>query len=397
MLISGCQGEDMHRAFSSSLRSLILSLLALLSAGKAEGQVDFTLQFEARSVSGFGFLNAIRPMSDGRVLVADPLGGVVVVVNLDDQTADTLGRSGGGPQEYRSPDSAFPLPGDSTLLVDMGNGRLIVMAPNGTFARTMPITRQNDHGQLTISIPRFVDQEGHLYFQPEEVSGGPLPDSANIVRIDLAGRKVDTLGAIKLSDSSPQSGKPGVSLGRTPLGARDDWAVSPDGTVAIVRAEGYRVEWTRPGSRTVVGPGNTYDRVRIGRREEEAWMEDFFSASISIGIRRRADGSRTVNLSRGTPGGGTLDLDQIRFPAHLPPFRAGRSLVSSEGDLWVERYGSAGSSVTIDVFSRLGQKEGELEIPEGRRLAGFGVGVVYLVHKDALGLQWLERYRVVKG
>ena len=396
MLSSVYHRDPMHRVHCSLLRSLVLPLLVLANAGEAEGQVDFTLQFEARSASGFGFLNAIRPMSDGRVLVADPLGEVVVVLDLDTQKADTLGRSGGGPQEYRSPDSAFPLPGDSTLLVDMGNGRLIVMAPDGTFARTFPIARQNDRGHLTISIPRFVDQDGNLYFQPEEISGGPLPDSAHIVRVDLSGRTADTLGTIKLQDPATQSGQPGVTLGRTPLGARDDWAVSLDGAVAIVRAEDYRVEWIRPGSRTVFGPGNSYDEIRIGRREREAWTEDFFSASISMGIRRGADGSRTVSLSRGTPGGGRLDLDRYRLPSHLPPFRAGRSLVSNEGDLWVERYGSVGSSVRIDVFNQLGQKEGELEIPEGRRLAGFGAGVVYLVHKDALGLQWLERYRVVR-
>jgi hypothetical protein len=70
--------------------------------------------------------------------------------------------------------------------------------------------------------------------------------------------------------------------------------------------------------------------------------------------------------------------------------------VSDEGDLWVERYGRVGSPITIDVFDGAGRKRGELEIPEGRRVAGFGAGVLYLVHEDAFGLHWLERYRIMQ-
>jgi hypothetical protein len=389
------QGDPMgqHQLLKSLFLSALLGFGFLSPSGKAFGQTAPELRLDARSPEGFGFLGAIRPMSDGKILVADPLGDVLVLVDLDAERADTLGRVGGGPQEYRQPDGVFPLPGDSTLIVDLGNGRLIVMAPDGTFTRTMPIAQQNASGHLTISIPRFVDREGHLYLQPEDIAGGPLPDSARIVRFDLATGQVDTVAMVGLAEPAQQSSRSRVTLGRAPLGPMDDWAVAADGAVAVVRADGYAVQWLRPTSPSVVGPDNVYRRLPVGRAEKEAWIESFFSASISMGIQRSADGSRRVSLSRGSSGGGTLDAGEYPWPDNLPPFRAGRSMVSEEGDLWVERYGRVGSPVTMDLFDRLGKKRGEVELPLDRRVGGFGSGVVYLIHTDVLGLQWLERYR----
>lgn len=79
---------------------------------------------EAAYAESFAALQTVRELEDGRVLVADPLGQVVVRVDLDAGTADTIGSVGEGPEEYIQPDAVWPLPGGRTLLVDLGNGRL---------------------------------------------------------------------------------------------------------------------------------------------------------------------------------------------------------------------------------------------------------------------------------
>ena len=67
-----------------------------------------TLELEATYPEGFSFLNGVRELPDGRVLAADPLAQILLRIDLDASTADTLGRLGPGPQEYEQPDQVFP-------------------------------------------------------------------------------------------------------------------------------------------------------------------------------------------------------------------------------------------------------------------------------------------------
>ena len=73
----------------------------------------------------------------------------------------------------------------------------------------------------------------------------------------------------------------------------------------------------------------------------------------------------------------------------------GQALVAPDGNLWVERFVSAGTPPKIDVFDARGIKTGDITLRAGRRVAGFGDGVVFLVYTDDVGLQWVERYRMV--
>ncbi len=375
------------------VRAFVL-LMALSMASHPDAVVgqQQSLKLDASFPEAFGFVGGIRPLPDGRVMVADPLGQLLVLADLDAGTSESFGRLGQGPQEFRQPDAVFAMPADSTLLVDLGNGRVTVIAPDGTFGRTMPLAQQSADGRLTIVIPRFIDGQGRFYYQPEDITAGPGADSALVVRFDPRESSADTVAAIRLADVARR--RPGASmmLGRRPLGARDDWAVAPDGSVAVVRADGYRVEWIGPDGRRVLGPTTPIRTGRIGPAEREAWFEHFLTGQISTGIRRSVDGRRDVTFSRGTRARVPDDIDAYDWPERLPPFRIGRTVVSPEGDLWVERHGLEGSLPIVDIFNRSAEHVGEIELPSGRRVEGFGPGVVYLVRTDEYGLQWLERY-----
>ena len=104
----------------------------------------------------------MRELPDGRVLVADPLGGELYAVDMDAGTRTVVGRRGQGPGEYQQPDAVWPLPGDSTLLVDLGNGRLATLGPDLAFGPTRPIA-QGDFQPGTppmIALPQGVDGRG---------------------------------------------------------------------------------------------------------------------------------------------------------------------------------------------------------------------------------------------
>jgi hypothetical protein len=92
-------------------------------------------------------------------------------------------------------------------------------------------------------------------------------------------------------------------------------------------------------------------------------------------------------------GGGTRgNAGDYQWPETMPPFRAGRSRVAPNGDLWVERYVAAGNPPQIDVFGSDGTLKHSITLPAGRSVVGFGQNAVYLSYRDDLDLQYLERY-----
>jgi hypothetical protein len=118
----------------------------------------------------------------------------------------------------------------------------------------------------------------------------------------------------------------------------DAFGVTAGGRIAVVRADGYRVDWfDREGARLATGPTTPFDLVPVAPEERRG------------------------------PFGATLPEPQVK-----PPFRADHVRMDPAGHLWVrreERYGA--TRQRYDVF---------------------GPGSAYLVLTDDDGLQWLERH-----
>lgn len=380
--------------------SLLLAFSAIgAQAGGAAQEVDVGLgEPDAMYGEAFALVQRVRELPDGRVMVADPLGQVLVVLDLETGAADTLGSVGQGPGEYRQPDAVFALPGDSTLLVDLRNARLSTLAPDGSFAGTMPMTRgePGPGGGLMIIRPAAVDSSGRIYFEP--FGGGPggaIPDSAPIVRWDRRSGVMDTIARVKRPEmkraESGGAGERSVSIMPVPLSPEDAWAVGPDGRVAVARASDYHIDWIAPDGRVVRGEPVAYDPVRIRRADRDEWLEGLEGRlRVSISVE---NGQRRVSLGRGSGGQGGPDPDRLDWPEFKPSFVATRVWVAPTGDVWVRRHVPAGRPGEIDIFGADGQRRGSLTLPPDRRIVGFGRGVVFLMRTDEMGLQWLERYR----
>jgi hypothetical protein len=341
----------------------------------------------------FGYLSNVRELADGRVVVADPLGQVLVVADLETGSADTIGRVGGGPEEYRQPDAVFALPGDSTLLVDLGNARLTVLDPAFGFGETYSATQGGGQAMVLV-LPRFVDAAGRPYFLRQAFGPRGPPDSATVMRFDRSSGESEPIARVKLPEIEESGGGGARMIRMRPLSPRDDWAVAPDGRVAVVSASDYSVRWIHPDGRVIAGPANDYRPVRVGESERERWSNQMMRGAISVGMRMSTAGERSVSLSRGGGGGPRSPFDSADWPDVAPPFRYGGSVVAPNGDLWVERYVSAGEPPHFDVFDATAHKRGELRLPSGRQVVGFGDGAIYLARIDENDLQWLERYRI---
>ena len=169
------------------------------------------------------------------------------------------------------------------MLVDLGNGRLTVLAPDLSFGETTPIAQgqpqagggmRGGMSGMNIVLPRGVDGQGRVYFQAMGGMrpGGQLPDSAAIMRWDRATGVFEQLGQVKLEErhveSSGSRGQQNMRLVQTPLSPQDGWGVGLNGRVAAARSDGYYLEWIEPDGRRVQGDDVSYRPVRIRRAEK---------------------------------------------------------------------------------------------------------------------------------
>jgi len=349
----------------------------------------------------FGAIQTVRELPDGRVLVADPLGKALYVVDLDAGRRTVVGREGQGPDEYLQPDAVWPLPGDSTLLVDLGNGRLVALGPDLTFGPTSPITVGEPQmgRQLVFAIPQGVDGQGRVYARAlgGGMGGGAYPDSAEILRIDREARTADPAGKFKIQAvtqrTSGAANNRNVAISPIPLSPEDAWGVAPDGSVFLARSSDYHVERIGPDGTVTRGPAIAFEPVKIGTGEKEEYLAEQgrSGGGISVGVEV-VNGQMSMSFARGGRDSGPREIDQYTWPEVKPPFYGGRIPVDSRNRAWVRRHVKSGEASTYDVFDGAGNRVGTVVLESGRRVVGFGEGSVYVVAFDDLDLNYLERY-----
>ena len=371
------------------------------AAGAQRTQGTTTLgEAEAVYEEAFSVVSTVRELADGGVLVADALGQVLVHLDMDAGTADTLGSVGEGPDEYRQPDAVWPLPGGRTLLVDLGNGRLTELSPELEFGDTRPyaVGELGPGRELVLAIPQAVDDQGRLYFRSFGRMGGEMaPDSAYILRLDLESEVVDSVGQVKLPGTTTRTtGGPNnqnTQVSPIPLSAADAWGVAPDGRVVVARSGDYHVDWIGAGGAVTSGPEVAYDAVSIGRAEQQEWAHERSETGGGMGIAVTVvNNAMTMTASRGGVSNDDDDLDGYDWPDAKPPFYGRPIPVDPGGRAWVRRHRDAGDAPVYDVFGAAATRDLVVELLPDRRVVGFGDGKVYVVRMDEYGLQYLERY-----
>ena len=395
-----------HARHLCSTAPVLLLAMVLLTLGSepAGGQTALGAP-DAVFPEDFGSIQTVRELADGRLLVADPLSRVLYAVDMDAGTRTVVGRQGQGPREYMQPDAVWPLPGDSTLLVDLGNGRLVAIGPDLAFGATMPIAtgdpRPGQGGTFSLALPQGVDADGRIYARGLGIGGGPggaLPDSGAVLRIDRGTRSTETAAMVKLQErisrTTGGANDRNVSIESVPLSPEDAWGVASDGTLVAARAGEARVEWIDPAGRAVRGPVIPGEGVRIGTAEKEEWLRDQSRSGGGVSVMMQIEnGAVSTNLSRGGGGDGrTREIDQYTWPDRTPVFRAGRIPVDGLGRAWVARHVPAGGAATYDIFDRSGTRVATYELAPGVRVVGFGASSVYAVSYDDFDLNYLQRY-----
>lgn len=373
-------------------RALVCSALVLAAPG-AGGQTPTVLTLGPRTAAlrePFSVVQAVRELKDGRVIVADAKDRLVWIGDFANGSVTQFSRQGSGPGEYGSASGLFAGPGDSTMLVDMGNRRLVVIDATGRPAgeRTFPTFATIGTRRLIVRAPEFADARGVLYAAalPALGPGAGLSatDSMFVVRLTATG--VDSIAPMVMPPSKPRTtnvdGRVMTSSGRNPLASIDGWAVAPDGRVALVRGADYHVDWFARGERV---SGRPVPITRLPVRDAD-------KADVTNPANQKQASFSANGVSA------TMNMPAPQFddwPEVLPAFRPRSPVVSPDGRLWVERFRAAGDSVPVfDVFDATGNAVARLTLPRRTRLIGFGAETLYLVRIDDDDLQHVERFRM---
>jgi hypothetical protein len=400
-----------------------------------------------------GAVAAIQALPGGKLLVNDPsrrqlllldstMKVVAVVADTTPATKAAYGTRGGG---------LLPFRGDSALFVDPNSLSMLVVDPAGKIARIMAAPRANDvifllggpqgnpgfdaKGRLVYRAQSFGPPRGGMGGQPMQPP--VIPDSVPLVRYDLLTRRLDT--AAFVHSPAPKfnvvQNERGMSMTSTinPLPEVDDWAILPDGTIAILRKD-YHVDYVDANGQKTSAPKIPFDWQRLTDSAKAAIIDSAkarMARARAAGpgggfvITREGPGGNDVVAGGGGPGGGPGGgapvivfrteraeggppprggaptetrpvgpppisfVEPSELPDYQPAFSTGSVRADREGKLWVRIFSPQQSNAApeYDVIDRTGKLVDRVALPAGTTIAGFGPGgTVYLGVRDASGV-----------
>jgi hypothetical protein len=389
----------------------------------------------------------VNDIANRRLLRFDPqLTAFAVVADTTPATASAYGGRIASLIAYK---------GDSSLFVDASSQSMLVIDGAGQVARVMALPRSRDAGVLGSAIGNAaLDAQGRIVyramptFQFRGGPGGPgggggpaaftppeIPDSAPILRVDLATRATDTIAYVKIPrrkvdiQRDEATGRMSINMITNPLPTVDEFAVTSDGSVALLRGRDYHIDWIRPNGSAESTPKVPHNWQRMSEEEKTTFLDSLKAARERLiasqppqAAPQSGSSTTTTTGPDGTSrqqttmiigggagpaaamGGGPMGMNgqNVTFvpaselPDYKPPFFNGNARADGDGNIWVLTIPTrayAGGPV-YDVINGKGELVDRVQVPVNRTIVGFGSGgVVYLAQRDG-NKTILERARV---
>jgi hypothetical protein len=403
---------------------------------------------QVTKVSAAGVLGSVsmaRPLANGAVIVNDVTRRQVVLfdANLVKQkiVADTSMATG---KSYGSAlGGLIAFRGDSSLFVDPSTLSMLVIDASGEVSRVMAVPRPADVNSLIggpFGTPAL-DPRGRIVcrnlVRPKALSMNYVvrersvlkqqtEDSALIYRMDLATRALDTVAWVKVpvvSATMSEGPKGGLRVVQTtnPLPVVDDWALLPDGRVAVVRGADFHVDWIDLEGRATSSPKIPHPWERLTDDAKEKLLDSLKAdyerrvEALKKASRDNAGSSATsvtgsVNsapfvivrgqlasdIGRAPPPPTQIVSEFVRakeLPDYRPAFRIGATRADLDGNLWVRTTTPSDAGGVYAVINDKGQLVDRVRLPFGRVISGFGPGVVYMGVLDEKGAR-LEKAKI---
>lgn len=327
---------------------------------------------------------SLLELADGRVLLYDAIERKLGVADFARGEFEQLAQQGAGPLEYRLVSATLRIAGDSVLLWDPGNARILALSPVGAPIGAWPTSgRDARTSALARDVPREIDAAGRFYAGLRRISTG---DTTTLVRITPSSGKQDTLARFATPQLRPvRSAQSVVKVIAPGFPPQDAWGVFPDGRVLFVHGSKYEPEIIRLDGTRTRAAAIPFDPIAIGSSEKDRHLRE---AAVELERMLRRE------LGRGP---GTMPRIEPEPPASWPdvkpPIRDANIRIDSRQRAWVmvhDRMDATGDR--YDLVGADGRRIDAVRLPSGVRLVGMGKGVVYAVREDEDGLQHLQRY-----
>ncbi|HVX42007.1 MAG TPA: hypothetical protein VHB25_20765 [Gemmatimonadaceae bacterium] len=440
---------------------LLLGFAGSADAQQALPPVRPLGSLEHVSSATFRAVSGVRELPDRRVLVNDIVDHRVLLFDSTLTTATAIADStpGTGSAYGNMPGGLIRYRGDSTLFVDPASMSMLVLDGSGKVARVLAVPRPTE-AMFLIGGPfgePGMDPEGRLVYRgSERLQGVPkgvdlktyvpqFPDSAPIVRMNLANRAEDTVAFFKLPPTKmaitrTENGFSASSI-VNPMPIVDTWALLPDGTIAVVRGRDFHVDWYRPDGTHASSAKIPFDWQRLtdslktfvldsAKQAMEKQREQRMAALDST---RKLTGGRGATESAVTAGRGMADggapqivmmvrtggggdggaappmrggpgakitlpplqmVQPYELPDYRPAFTVGATKSDASGNLWIRTTDANDGRPVYDVVNDKGTLIDRVQLPPFRTIVGFGRGVVYMAVVDVTGVVRLERARI---
>jgi len=364
---------------------------------------------DAEHAEPFSMITGVRELRDGRVLVSDNKDKVVLVIDFKGGSVK-LGREGAGPGEYALPNAIAALPADSSAIWDGGNRRYLMILPDARLGREFRLEPPEGlgpagYGAFAATTPRGVDARGNIYFQGSpfvSVGDGPAPaDSIPVIKFDRARQRPETVAYVRPpKGNATVTAAPGRGVSVTnglanPLVPLDAWAVLPDGKVAVLHGDPYRMDVYAARTAKTSGPSVPFEKLRVDGAMKQSIIAQRKRQLAGAAPRTRPGGGDAQNF----PSGMLKQLMNLEpWPEYAPPFMRDAVIarpLGATGQVWVLRVNrTEAEPARYDVFDGAGRVVARVELPPKSRIVAFGNGTAYAVRTDDDELQYLQRYRL---
>lgn len=282
----------------------------------------------------FGWIVDVEMDALGRVWVADGQGHRISVFDSSGAHVRTIGRKGGGPQEFDGI-SGMSWAADGNLWVlDGGNMRFAVYDTAGKFIAT----HRRDVNVVVRPWPLGFDRQGSLYDLGS--FDGQEPERTSVVRFGPGLQPRDTFRIPAYEEpyfevTQQDGGSRNITRVGIPFAARQEWRMDPEGSVWVAVTDRYRLTRHRfdgTVDRVVERDARPLPVTAEQRRKVLEGFEDF-----------RQKGGR---------------IDESRIPKTHPVLAA--FFFGDDGHLWV--LPSRSTDVVADVFAPDGTYLGEVPL-----------------------------------
>ena len=193
-----------------------------------------------------------------------------------------------------------------------------------------------------------------------------LSDHSAIERFNVATRQRDTVAlwpVRKDANARLMNGYVITQPRMIPFPAWEQWSVAPDGRIAFVFPDPYRVNFVGADRKVKENPPIVYEKVRVDDAVKKWHREERERPQMAMTGSAVAGSSMEMMKRPYT--------EPNEWPEFLPPY-LGQAVFGSDNLLWIPRTTVPGKPPTYDIVDGRGKVFERVELPPRTKLVGFG-------------------------